>query len=216
MNSYSAENWRETSKPILRRAKAPISLRRKHVISMCDDIFLWGEHTVLVDGGGCEAVESLAELSMPWHVFIRATRQAADSSSGLSGGALWFPCCQETLECPVVCPCHNVLQSISSDCGKKTLFTHTILQWQDNIIHDLILPDDGNVTTDYSLSLLSNCCYARFLFLHGSYGVYNNIGGRFTIMMNALPNNSDHSFSFLESDAKVSLLSTSSTTPDCL
>lgn len=83
MNSYSIENWRETSKHFLQQAKTPISLRQKHVISMCDDIFLSEEHTVLVGGGGCEAEGSLAELFVPWHVFIRATRQAADSGAGL-------------------------------------------------------------------------------------------------------------------------------------
>lgn len=47
---------------------------------------------------------------------------------------------------------------------KKKHYSHTPSysgKIRRNIIHDLNLPDNiGNVTTDHSLSLLSNCCYA--------------------------------------------------------
>lgn len=219
MNSYSIENWRETSKHFLQQAKTPISLRQKHVISMCDDIFLSEEHTVLVGGGGCEAEGSLAELFVPWHVFIRATRQAADSSAGLRragvpGGfhaarKLW----SVLWSIPITMSC-----SLSPPTVEKKHYSHTPSysgKIRRNVIHDLSLPDDGNVTTDHSLSLLSNCCYA----FNASCSCMAHMELTATSAAD-LPSWWMHFHllraAFFESDAKVSLLSTNSTTPDCL
>lgn len=55
-------------------------------------------------------------------MFIQTTGQTLNRSEK-RGGVLLFPRCQETAECPVICPCHNVLLSISFHSGKKTLRT---------------------------------------------------------------------------------------------
>lgn len=85
-----------------------------------------------------------------------------------------FPCCQEALECPVVRPCHNVLQSIYFHCGKKnTTDTISCGKIRRDIIHDFNLPDDEIVRQ-------ANVAVSSFLFAHGKYEVYRHNRGRFT------------------------------------